>query len=141
MSWFTKEIVLVPIDFSPESLDALRQAREMVEHPQALHVVHVLHQVHYSEPNQTSAVLDEGRRIEVALSRLKERLEGDLKGARPQVCVGSPGPAIAQLAKQLKAELVVMPTHGRTGLARLGLGSVAEQVVRLSPCPVLVLRS
>jgi nucleotide-binding universal stress UspA family protein len=52
------------------------------------------------------------------------------------------GPAreVAQLAADLEADLVVVGTHGRTGLARLALGSVAEEVVRLAPCPVLVVR-
>jgi len=47
---------------------------------------------------------------------------------------------VAQLASDLEAELVVVGTHGRRGLRRLLLGSVAEGVVRLSPCPVLVVR-
>jgi nucleotide-binding universal stress UspA family protein len=51
-----------------------------------------------------------------------------------------PAHAIAQLASDLEANLVVVGTHGRKGLSRFLLGSVAEAVVRLSPCPVLVVR-
>ena len=48
---------------------------------------------------------------------------------------------ITELAAELKADLIVLPSHGRTGLKRLLIGSVAERVVRLAHCPVLVLRS
>ena len=47
---------------------------------------------------------------------------------------------IADFAQEKKAELIVLPSHGRTGLTRLLLGSVAEKVVRLAHCPVLVLK-
>ncbi len=45
-----------------------------------------------------------------------------------------------RFAEQLHAELIVMPSHGRTGLSRLFIGSVAERVVRLAHCPVLILK-
>ena len=50
---------------------------------------------------------------------------------------GEPASAIVQLAEDEKADLIVMATHGRTGLTRLLMGSVAEAVVRRAPCPVL----
>jgi nucleotide-binding universal stress UspA family protein len=53
---------------------------------------------------------------------------------------GVPFEAIAHLATARQVELIVMGTHGRTGLGHLFLGSVAETVVRLAPCPVLVIR-
>jgi nucleotide-binding universal stress UspA family protein len=53
---------------------------------------------------------------------------------------GDAGDAIAQLASDIEADLVVVGTHGHRGLERLLLGSVAENVVRLAPCPVLVVR-
>ena len=57
-----------------------------------------------------------------------------------QVRFGDPGREIAALAEELHAELNVMPSHGRTGLSRLFIGSVAERVVRLAHCPVLILK-
>ncbi len=51
-----------------------------------------------------------------------------------------PFDAIARMAKRIGADLVVVGTHGRTGLARVALGSVAERVVALAPCPVLTVR-
>ena len=50
---------------------------------------------------------------------------------------GDPASAIARLAEEIDADLIVMGTHGRTGLSRLLMGSVAEAVVRRAPCPVL----
>jgi universal stress protein A len=54
--------------------------------------------------------------------------------------IGDPANVILELANELHAELVVMGTHGRRGVSRLLLGSVAESVARSSPCPVLLLR-
>jgi nucleotide-binding universal stress UspA family protein len=53
---------------------------------------------------------------------------------------GDPGSEITSFAKQVNAGLIVISSHGRTGVRRFMMGSVAERVVRLAPCPVLVLR-
>jgi universal stress protein A len=55
--------------------------------------------------------------------------------------VGNPAEELVSLAKREKADLIVMSTHGRTGLMRLLMGSVAEVVVRKAPCPVLTLKA
>ena len=55
--------------------------------------------------------------------------------------LGDPGHQIAEFAKEAGAGLIVMPSHGRTGLTHLLIGSVAERVVRFAHCPVLVLRN
>lgn len=57
-----------------------------------------------------------------------------------RLITGDPATAIASLAQDEGVELIVMGTHGRTGLMRLLMGSVAEAVVRRAPCPVLTLR-
>jgi nucleotide-binding universal stress UspA family protein len=54
---------------------------------------------------------------------------------------GKPGAVILTTARELNCDLIVMGTHGRTGLQRLLMGSVAEQVVREAPCPVLVVKN
>jgi nucleotide-binding universal stress UspA family protein len=54
--------------------------------------------------------------------------------------VGDPAPEILRVAQAIKADMIVMGTHGRSGLARLLMGSVAEQVVRKAPCPVVTVR-
>ena len=62
-------------------------------------------------------------------------------GVQVNVAFGDPGDEITKHAETVHADLIVMPSHGRTGLKRLLIGSVAERVVRLAQCPVLVLRS
>jgi universal stress protein A len=57
-----------------------------------------------------------------------------------RLITGDPATAIARVAEEEGAELIVMGTHGRTGLLRLLMGSVAEAVVRRAPCPVLTLK-
>jgi nucleotide-binding universal stress UspA family protein len=58
-----------------------------------------------------------------------------------QVQVGSPAVEIVEYAKEINASLIVIATHGRTGLQQLLLGSVANRVVQVAPCPVLTVRS
>lgn len=62
-------------------------------------------------------------------------------GYEHHLVMGPPADAIVDLAKEQGADLIVLGTHGRTGLMRLLMGSVAEAVVRRSPCPVLTYRS
>jgi nucleotide-binding universal stress UspA family protein len=54
---------------------------------------------------------------------------------------GNPAEEIVRMAKETECDLIVLGTHGRTGLGRLLMGSVAEQVVRKAPCPVLTVKS
>ena len=58
----------------------------------------------------------------------------------PQAIPRAPATEIAKYAEEHHTDLIVLPSHGRTGLARLMIGSVAERVVRLAHCPVLVIR-
>ena len=57
-----------------------------------------------------------------------------------KVLTGIPSEEISRLAQELSADLIIMGTHGRTGVSHLLLGSVAEKVVRRAPCPVLTVR-
>lgn len=59
---------------------------------------------------------------------------------KTRVLVGSAGPAIVETAKAVQADLIVMGTHGRSGLMRVLMGSVAEYVLRHAPCPVLAIK-
>jgi nucleotide-binding universal stress UspA family protein len=70
--------------------------------------------------------------------RFKEKR---FEGIKFHVCYGDPGIEIAQYAEEIKADAIIMPSHGRRGLKRLLIGSVAERVVRLAHCPVFVLKS
>jgi nucleotide-binding universal stress UspA family protein len=76
------------------------------------------------------------RKLEQALNRVQEvGLQGD-----SAIVYGVPFQGIIDTARDQHADLIVMGTHGRTGLRHVLVGSVAEKVVRLAPCPVLVTR-
>jgi nucleotide-binding universal stress UspA family protein len=141
MPWLPKHTVVVPIDFSPESLAALNSALELVEDASHLYAVHVLPDLLDAPGIMWETVSDQSRKEEVE-RELRQRVT-DPKFARlkTNVFIGDPGLEITAFAERLKADLIVIPSHGRTGLKRLLMGSVAERVVRLAHCPVLVLRS
>ncbi len=142
MNWYPKRCVVVPIDFSESSPAAIRTALDMVDEAARVHVVHVLLPARDRDlleewsPRQAGETWDGAARV-----YLSEYLrEHDVSGVTTAVCLGDPGFAIADYAREQKAELIVIPSHGYQGLKRLLLGSVAERVVRYAGCPVLVLR-
>ncbi|MGE0759900.1 MAG: universal stress protein [Pirellulaceae bacterium] len=141
MNWLPKQKVIVPVDFSDDSLAAVGTALQLVEDLSHVTVVHVLQEVSVLEPTEGWQPIDTNSRVRHVREALRERLEASgHAGVRLEVLVGDPGHEIADLAAREHAELIVLPSHGRTGLKRLLIGSVAERVVRLAHCPVLVLR-
>jgi nucleotide-binding universal stress UspA family protein len=78
---------------------------------------------------------------DVARTEMQDLLRGQFQGTWDvEVAAGPPADTIVRLARERGADLIVMGTHGRTGLQHALLGSVAEKVVRLAPCPVLTVR-
>jgi nucleotide-binding universal stress UspA family protein len=141
VSWLPKQKVIVPVDFSDDSLAAIATALQLVADPSHVTVVHVLPEVSTLEPTEGWQPIDPPSRVRRVTGALRERLnEAGYAAVRLDVQVGDPGHEIADLAAREHAELIVLPSHGRTGLRRLLIGSVAERVVRLAHCPVLVLR-
>lgn len=141
MSWTPKQTVVVPVDFSDESFAAIDTALELVEGPEHLHVIYVLPTLEPTEPGVIWSTVDEAGRARHAEKALRERLaDSKYQGINLTVRFGDPGHEVTEFASEKKAELIVLPSHGRTGLKRLLIGSVAERVVRLAHCPVLVLR-
>jgi len=141
MTYFPKRLVVVPVDFSTESLAALDVGLTLVDSPEHLHVVHVLIDITPLEAGEVWGVMDPQARIEQVSKLLKEKLSGPKYiGVHTAVLLGEPAHGIANYAQEKHAELIVIPSHGRTGITRLLIGSVAERVVRLAHCPVLVLR-
>ena len=141
MSWLPRQIVVVPVDFSDDSFAALQTARELVDDPAHLHVVHVLPILEANDPGVIWHMIDDESRGQHAAEALKKQL-ADRGRQRLQVAVrfGDPGYEIAQYAEQVDAGLIVVSSHGKSGLTRLLIGSVADRVVRLAHCPVLVLK-
>jgi nucleotide-binding universal stress UspA family protein len=144
--------ILVPVDFSDCSHEVVRQAAELAQAFDAtlelLHVIVVPAGLDASErilpdgpgsaPISVLAYLERDARSQLdpyaeiasAAPRVRSRLE--------RGCVVD---VILERAAELGAGMIVLGTHGRTGLARLTLGSVAKEVLRRAPCPVLTVRS
>ncbi len=137
--------VLVPVDFSECSERAMEYAQEFCEkYDAALHLLHVL-EVHVSSTPQFTmglAVPDrQEESFELAQQKLEEYPNKDWAANREVVRAtvhGSPFVEIVKYAKDQEIDVIVVGTHGRTGLSHVFLGSVAENVVRQTPCPVLV---
>ena len=142
MSWLPKKLVIVPFDFSETSVGAVETALQMVDDASHVHVVHCLPELVPTEPGVIwSTVNDEDRNAHVVEAIGKQLEEAKYKNVVVKSFIGDPGHSIADYAEENKADLIVMPSHGRTGLTRLLIGSVAERVIRLAHCPVLVLRN
>lgn len=141
MAWSAKHCIVVPFDFSDHSHKAIDLALEMVDTPEHVHVVHVLPFMIPADPGVVWGIVDDSERMKHALDALDQELNTERysKMAR-EVLLGDPGSVVADRANELKADLLILPSHGRTGFSRLLLGSVAERVVRLAECPVLVLK-
>lgn len=141
MAWFPRSKVVVPIDFSDASPAAVQAAAEMVASPADLHVVHVLVPLDYVHPGALTPAFDESERQQVARRHLDEFLARlGLSKVQAVVRLGDPGLDITEYADEIKADLIVIPSHGYHGVKRFLLGSVAERVIRHAHCPVLVLR-
>ena len=141
MSWLPRETVVVPIDFSDDSFAALLAAVELVSDPTHLHAIHVLPPLEPTDPGVIWHTIDDESRSEHAAQALRNELEK--RGCRAgQIAIrfGDPGHEIAEYAEQVSAGLVVTSSHGLSRLERLLIGSVADRVVRLAHCPVLVLK-
>jgi nucleotide-binding universal stress UspA family protein len=159
--------VLIPTDFSDPASNAFRYAiEEAILHRARVTLLHVLGphagtDVYFvtgepGPPRQGSVDPVAGGRLggqqaqptvvrrdhaEEALTQLQDLVRGAFKGKwDAEVAVGPPAETIVRIARERQADLIVMGTHGRTGLQHVLLGSVTEQVVRLAACPVLTVR-
>lgn len=136
--------LLVPTDFSDQANQAVDDGLAMVEDAQHLTVLHVAPALSsFSEGDPLvgwNMVSDEDRTKHLREMLHKKFADQKYKHVRFEVAYGTPAEEIASFAVKEHVDLIVLPSHGRTGLARLMIGSVAERVVRLAHCPVLVLR-
>jgi nucleotide-binding universal stress UspA family protein len=136
--------ILVPTDFSPHASVALRFAEDLAKRSGAsLCLLHAYEVTPYVLPEGVpmyDAALIARLREELGkhLELLKEEtLKAGVAHVETKLVEGNPARQIALTAEQWGASLIVMGTHGRTGFAHLLLGSVAEKVVRKSPCAVI----
>ena len=158
--------ILVPTDFSAAAQQALTFGfEEAIQHKARLTLLHVMHrhaktEVYYikgAPRRHMGFEADSGGRLpsdplaepttirrdyeEETLEHLRQLVPSTFTGSwQAQIGIGDPADAIVQAAADLPADLIVMGTHGRTGLQHVLLGSVAEKVVRHASCPVLTVR-
>jgi nucleotide-binding universal stress UspA family protein len=135
------QTILVPTDFSDTSAD-------VVEVAQSLARDHAARLVLMTSPPSLPPMSE----ANIPLSEMSEMTEDSrsklnaLAKTIPQipvetrVVIGFPGPSIVAAAADCQADLIVMGTHGRSGLGRMLMGSVAEHVLRHAPCPVLTIK-
>ena len=145
MKKFEPKKILVPVDFSEFSEEALRSAVDIAELRHAkLTIMHVMVKpetsVAYEIYIDWQKIKDDMKvDAEKMLNEMTEK--AGINGMPESVLVwGDPAQVILDSAQNDNFDLIVMATHGRTGLTRLFLGSVAEKVIRHAPCPVLVMR-
>jgi len=139
--------ILVPTDFSDESLKALRYATEFVQTLLGVEVlvVHVVTPPAYAVSPLAGVTVPAMYEnvAEVCSERLGELLRREVPegvAARSIVRDGQPWDEIAAVAREEGVDLILVATHGYTGLKRLMMGSTAERIVRVAPCPVLTVR-
>jgi len=139
--------ILVPIDFSTYADRALAYAVRLATTLRGrLTLLHVIHSTPLDVPGMETEPT-----YHTYLQELEETVSQTLQGARKQlrdtgipgdiaIVHGVPYHEIIETATAKNVDLIVMGSHGRTGIAHVLLGSVAERVVRLAPCSVLVVR-
>lgn len=136
--------ILVPVDFSESSRKALQYALAFAKLFNAeIALVHVVPNVSaesrlaFDMPELQRSLLQEGQ--DKLDDEIKPYAGGSVK-LTASVLKGVPFHEIVQAGQQLKADLIVLGTHGRTGLRHVFMGSTAERVVRHATCPVMVVR-
>jgi nucleotide-binding universal stress UspA family protein len=140
--------ILVPTDFSDCSTTALRYGVALAERfGSEVHLVHVVQDLVALAPEPGLSFPPPGeylQELQSSAERSLARLPGDgLPFAGPvtrRVLQGPPFVELIRYAREYEIDLIVMGTHGRSGLAHVLLGSVAERIVRKAPCPVLTVR-
>ena len=139
--------ILCPVDFSSGASAATEYAVGLAEKLGArVHLLHVYPLPMLAAPDGGLMVTPEvvarmSTESERAISEVAARYVGRGAEIETHVSDGAPYAEILRKAEKIGADLIVMGTHGRSGIAHLLLGSVAEKVVRSSPIPVLTVRS
>lgn len=136
--------ILVPVDFSEHSQKALRYALAFASQFGAqVTLVHIVEQMVYPgdwmyPPLAVTEFAPKKR--EQMLERLRAMDAGSGVKTQHIVRLGRAWQEVVEVAKELKSDLLILATHGYTGLKHVLLGSVAEKIVRHAPCPVLSVR-
>src|SRR6516225_7922520 len=137
--------ILVPTDFSKSSANALTYAVAFAEKFGAeIHLLHVVQDLALFIPEAVLVAPPPAPPVEQFASAARtalERVITDLQrpglAIRPEVVEGTPYEEIVRFAREREVDMIVIGTHGHTGLAHILLGGVTDKVVRRAPCPVL----
>jgi len=141
--------MLVPTDFSEPSMAALDYAvklgRSLGSQLTLLFVVEPVYlavptDMYAAIPSVDMLLVEQQRSAREQLNKVAQRLQKKGVKCKALMATGSVYQCITNAARQTKADLIVVGTHGRTGLSHILLGSVAERVVQTAPCPVLTVR-
>jgi universal stress protein A len=140
--------ILFPTDLSENSKEAMKYATSLAEHYDAsLHIIHVTLGVNQYLAYDVNVYIpddikqNERKKLEDNLKKLPPDEMGTPTSVKHEILEGLPVPEISQYIKDNNIDLVVMGTHGHTGLKHLIIGSVAENIVRSSPVPVLTIHA
>ena len=140
--------ILVPTDFSAHSQEAVRTAADVAQkYGASIALVHVYEPVAYTLPEgyvlvTPQQLVDLNTEFDRRLAAAKK--EAEAAGARTvttELLQGPPPYEIVDFAERNAIDLIVMGTHGRTGIKHTLLGSIAERVLRKAPCPVLTVKA
>jgi universal stress protein A len=143
-SYLQLKKILVPLDFSEVSEKALRYAIRFAEQfSSRITLLHVIQPMVYPSDFGYPPTL-----VDTLDDTMQQAVQEKLRGVANRtplevdtmIRLGQPYHEIATVAKELEADLIIITTHGHTGLKHALLGSTAERVVRHAPCPVLTLR-
>lgn len=140
--------ILIPTDLSTPATEALHYACALAEQFQAeLHVLSVIQDVALMSPDPNvpwvipaSSIAEVQRDLEVTLQKVPDPQWCAGKVVHRVIRVGVPYLEIDKYAAEQNIDIIVVGTHGRSGLTHLLLGSTAEKIVRKAPCPVLTVR-
>ncbi|MBI4523088.1 MAG: universal stress protein [Deltaproteobacteria bacterium] len=148
MSQFRR--ILHPTDFSRASKAALARAVDLaLDHKAELLLLHVLvpaapyiGEDSYVAPALYTELEATARRdAEKAMAAVLRKLKASKINAKSLLATGTPYDQIVRIAKNRRADLIVIGTHGRTGISKFFMGSVASRVIALAHCPVLTVRA
>ncbi len=141
MSFLPRKTVIAPIDFSVSSVVAVRTAVELASSPANVHVIYVNPSLSPVSPIGIWGDEDAEQQCAEQAHRYLDTYiaSHDIEGVETAVEIGQPAHQIIQYAEKHDASLIVIPSHGHSGVKRAMLGSVAERVIRHATCPVLVL--
>ena len=140
--------ILVAVDFSPVSANALRHAASLARQLDAsldvfnaLQLTDIEFLVNASAEHEQEVIQSSLEKRKAELSKFVGQNAAGLKDVKESVLPGSPIELVNEVAKKNHADLIVIGTHGRTGLKHLLVGSVAESVLRQADVPVVCIRS